>query len=300
MESLVDEFLRHLRIERGLADNTVIAYGRDLVEFSDFLARSGGVSIECVQQNQIRDFDSSLLAGGLKTSSRARKISTVKSFYKFLFVEGKIAANPASTIRAPKTTLRLPKALSQDRVSHLLEAAGPMPDEHWLSSAAARNRTILELMYATGARVSELVDLDLDDVFESDFVRLLGKGNKERVVPLGSFARRALDAYIVRARPDFIGKTGTSALFLNHHGNRLSRQSAWQIIRAAGDIIGESVSPHTLRHSFATHLLEGGADVRVVQELLGHASVATTQIYTLVTLENLRAVYSLAHPRAQG
>lgn len=300
MGSLVDEFIRHLRIERGLSSNTIIAYGKDLAEFCEFLASSGKSSVESVHPNQIRDFDAALLASGLKTSSRARKISSVKSFYKFLIVEGKIETNPAATMRAPKTALRLPKALSQERVSLLLEAAGPMPDEHWVSSAAARNRTILEVLYATGARVSELVNLDLDDVFETEFVRLLGKGNKERVVPLGSFARRALDAYIVRARPEFTGKSGSSALFLNQRGNRLSRQSVWQVISAAGEAIGEAVSPHTLRHSFATHLLEGGADVRVVQELLGHASVATTQIYTLVTLENLRAIYSLAHPRAQG
>jgi integrase/recombinase XerD len=207
-------------------------------------------------------------------------------------------------VKPPKAARRLPKAISLDAVEKLLNAAGPDPlDENAIASVRIRDRALLELLYATGARVSEVVNLDLDDLVDPTLVRLFGKGSKERIVPVGSFAQRALSAYLVRIRPGLVtqGK-GTPALFLNQRGGRLSRQSAWQIISnaaAEAKIAGE-ISPHTLRHSFATHLLEGGADVRVVQELLGHSSVATTQIYTLVTVDRLREIYASAHPRAKN
>jgi integrase/recombinase XerD len=240
----------------------------------------------------------------LSASSAARTIVAVRGLHRFLAVEGTTAADPARDVRPPTPPRRLPKAISVDAVTRLLESAsaGGTP-------ASLRDRALLEVLYGTGARISEAVGLDLDDVAlepapgdAGSVVRLLGKGGKERVVPLGSYARAALGAYLVRARPALAAAgRGTPALFLNVRGGRLSRQSAWAVLRAAARhaSLGASVSPHTLRHSFATHLLEGGADVRVVQELLGHASVTTTQVYTLVTADTLREVYAAAHPRAR-
>ena len=199
---------------------------------------------------------------------------------------------------APKLPLRLPKALNHEQVLSLLEAAGPEPASEFFDSIGLRNRAILELMYSTGARVSEISNLDLDEIHNEGFVRVKGKGSKERVVPIGSYAQASLDAYLIRGRPDLVKKS-TPALWLNKFGGRLSRQSIWEIVQVAGQKCGLEVSPHTLRHCFATHLIEGGADVRVVQELLGHASVTTTQIYTKVTLDSLREVYQLSHPRAR-
>lgn len=298
MEGELERFIRHLRIERGLANNSLAAYRRDIGSYFAFLQDCGVQSPQKATSDHISGFDAFLHQSGLGASSRARKLSAVRGFHRYLLIEGIADHNPTALIRAPRLPMRLPKALSIQQVNDLLDAAGPMPDLEWRDAESARNRTILELLYATGARVSELVGLDIDDVFEPDFAKVLGKGGKERLVPIGSYARRALDAYLVRARAHFVRASGDPALFLNKHGKRLSRQSIWQIITNAGDVVGIEVSPHSLRHSFATHLLEGGADVRVVQELLGHASVATTQIYTLITLENLRASYALAHPRA--
>lgn len=298
MERELEKFTIHLRIERGLSKNTLLAYQRDLTSYLQFLSDFGVQTYKAVTPSTIEAFDSTLHESDLKSTSRARKLSAVKSFHKYLFIEGVTETNPASQTRGPRLPMRLPKALSIEQVAQLLDAAGPMPDEDWRDGVVARNRTILELLYATGARVSEIVNLDVDDIMNPDFVRVLGKGKKERIVPVGSYARRALDAYVVRSRPTLARIGGESALFLNKNGRRLSRQSVWQIISDCGEAIGVAVSPHSLRHSFATHLLEGGADVRVVQELLGHASVATTQIYTLMTLDNLRLSYALAHPRA--
>lgn len=294
----LDQFIRHLRIERGLTKNTLLAYQRDLASYLEFIETEGLASALDVNIATLERFDSFLHQSALGAASRARKLSAVRGFHRYLFVEGLTATNPSAMIRAPRQPLRLPKALSTEQVLALLAAAGPMPDEEWRDPESARNRTILELLYATGARVSELVGLDVDDVAEPDFAKVLGKGGKERLVPIGSYARRALDSYLIRARPAYVGAAGDPALFLNKFGKRLSRQSIWQVINDAGEAIKLEVSPHSLRHSFATHLLEGGADVRVVQELLGHASVATTQIYTMITLDNLRASYALAHPRA--
>jgi len=222
----------------------------------------------------------------------------VRGFHRFLALEGETPTDPAGGVAPPKAPSRLPKAISIDEVERLLSAAsaGDTP-------AALRDRALLEVLYGVGARISEAVSLDVDDIdLDDGSVRLFGKGGKERVVPLGSYARAAVTAYLVRARPGMALKgKGTPALFLNQRGGRLTRQSAWAVIHvAAGRAdLGAKVSPHTLRHSFATHLLDGGADVRVVQELLGHASVTTTQIYTMVTVQRLREVFAEAHPRAR-
>ena len=234
----------------------------------------------------------------LSASSAARTIVAVRGFHKFLALEGETLTDPAGAVAPPKAPKRLPKAISLHDVERLLSAAsvGDTP-------ASLRDRAIVEVLYGSGARISEAVGLDVDDIdLEQGSVRLMGKGGKERIVPLGSYARAAVTAYTVRARPSMaINGKGTPALFLNQRGGRLTRQSAWKAIHAAAERagLGATVSPHTLRHSFATHLLDGGADVRVVQELLGHASVTTTQIYTMVTIQRLREVYAEAHPRAR-
>jgi integrase/recombinase XerD len=244
----------------------------------------------------------------LSASSAARTLIAVRGFHRFLALEGETPADPAEGVAPPKAPKRLPKAISIQDVENLMAAAS-----HADGPAALRDRAILEVLYGAGARISEAIGLDVDDIDFGDLsldrverrpgsVRLLGKGSKERVVPLGSYAQDAVTAYTIRARPDLAKRgRGTPALFLNLRGGRLSRQGAWAAIRAAADRagLGDTVSPHTLRHSFATHLLDGGADVRVVQELLGHASVTTTQIYTLVTVQHLREVYAGAHPRAR-
>lgn len=305
LAQLQDEYLRHLSIERGLAKNTIAAYRRDLRGYLEFLEKAGIVSPDQISETTVRDFVSTLTASGiLAANSVARKIAGVRGLHRFWLFEQITQSDPSALAKPPKLPKRLPKALSVHEVERLLEAAGPDPgSEGEVDLARVRDRAILELLYATGARISELTALNLDDLLDPTMIRLFGKGSKERVVPVGSFAQRALDAYLVRVRPVLIKKgRGTPALFLNQRGTRLSRQSAWQIISDAAEVAGliQEVSPHTLRHSFATHLLEGGADVRVVQELLGHASVATTQIYTLVTVDALREVYATSHPRALG
>jgi integrase/recombinase XerD len=235
----------------------------------------------------------------LAASSAARTVVAVRGFHRFAVLEELTSTDPAADVRPPTPPKRLPKALRIDQVEALLAATGEgrTPKE-------LRDRALLELLYGTGARISEAVGLDLDDHdADAAALRLRGKGGKERLVPVGRYATESIEAYLVRGRPDLASRgTGSAALFLNSRGGRLSRQSAWTVLRSAAEqakISGE-VSPHTLRHSFATHLLDGGADVRVVQELLGHASVTTTQIYTLVTVDSLREVYAATHPRARG
>jgi integrase/recombinase XerD len=295
----VDAFLRHVAIERGLSANTVAAYRRDLAVYAAWLAADGVAEVREVTPATLSAFAVHLGTreeSPLTASSLARMLSTVRGFHRFLLEEGRVDADAARDLRPPKLPSRLPKAITVEQVSALLAAAAG--DD----VAALRDTALLELMYATGARVSEAVGLNVDDVIETDVIRLTGKGSKQRMVPLGSYAREAVAAYLVRARPVLSAKgRATPALFLGMRGARLSRQNVWLIIRAAADKagLGIEVSPHTLRHSFATHLLAGGADVRVVQELLGHSSVATTQIYTLVTADTLRDVYASAHPRAR-
>ena len=300
----IDRYLRHVAIERGLSKNTIAAYTRDLAAYADFLETVDVASPEYVTKAHVSDFAQHLRTreeGALVASSLARMLSSVRGFHKFLLGEGLVEVDATSETTPPKLGTRLPKAISIEQMGALLAATdGDDPQQ-------LRDKALLELLYATGARVSEAVALNVDDVLTDggaqDFVRLFGKGNKQRIVPVGSFARSALDAYLVRARPTFSARgLATPALFLGARGQRVSRQNAWLIIRAAAKRahLDLEISPHTFRHSFATHLLAGGADVRVVQELLGHSSVATTQIYTLVTADTLRDMYTTAHPRARG
>ncbi|MFF2276009.1 site-specific tyrosine recombinase XerD [Agromyces sp. NPDC058126] len=297
--ALVDGYLRHLTVERGLSRNTIASYRRDLAIYADWLDTRGVADPGGVSEGDLADFVRFLGADRepvLATSSIARVLSAVRGLHRFLVEEGEIASDVSKELRPPKLPTRLPKAIPVEDVEALIAAAGGE------EPVELRDQALLELLYATGARVSEAVSLNVDDLIDEEVVRLFGKGGKQRIVPLGSYARRAIDAYLVRARPIFSARgQATPALFLGVRGRRMSRQAAWDAITAAAEKAGleASVSPHTLRHSFATHLLEGGADVRVVQELLGHSSVATTQIYTLVTADTLREMYTAAHPRAR-
>jgi integrase/recombinase XerD len=295
----VEGYLRHLTVERGLARNTVTSYRRDLGIYGDWLAARGFDGPGAVGEQDLADFVRFLGADRqppLATSSIARVLSAVRGLHRFLAEEGVIEADVSRELRPPKLPMRLPKAIPVEEVEALLAAVAG-EELHEL-----RDTALLELLYATGARVSEAVSLNVDDLVDEEVVRLFGKGGKQRIVPLGSYARAALDAYLVRGRPALAAHGGgTPALFLGARGGRLSRQNAWLIVqaRASQAQLGVTISPHTFRHSFATHLLAGGADVRVVQELLGHSSVATTQIYTLVTADTLRDMYTTAHPRAR-
>jgi integrase/recombinase XerD len=298
MTAPLDSYLRHLAIERGLSKNTLSAYKADLAKYREFLEQNS-LSEITISKVEIGDFLLWLNEQNLKAASSARILAAVRGYQKYLLLENLRTDDPSQKVKSPKLPKRLPKALTQSQVLTLLAASGPEPDDEVADVLRLRNRAILELMYSSGARVSEVAQLDLDEMVQGGWVRIRGKGSKERLVPVGSFAQRAIDAYLVRSRPLLAARAGGPALFLNQRGSRLSRQSIWEIIQSAGDACGLSVSPHSLRHSFATHLIEGGADVRVVQELLGHASVATTQIYTLVTIDTLREVYASSHPRAR-
>lgn len=296
-------FLDHLRVERGLADNSIAAYRRDLARFARFLA-DRALSLAEVSPAVIGEFQSFLRAMGLAEPSSQRALSTLRTFFRYLSRESGLA-DPTVDLEKSKQSRRLPKALTVAEIVALIDAA-----YHEGDFITLRDRALLELLYGSGARISEVVGLDLTDIhqFTSDginveTVKLRGKGSKERIVPLGSFASKALRDYLTRVRPDLASKAprATSALFLNQRGGRLSRQSAWQFVHRAAKSAGidAKVSPHVFRHSYATHLLDGGADIRVVQELLGHASVTTTQIYTLITIDKVRETYALAHPRAR-
>jgi integrase/recombinase XerD len=305
----IRRYLDHLTVERGLAAHTLEAYRRDLQRYAAALAGRGRTEVGEVTTSDVADFLAGLREGDadhppLAASSAGRAVVAVRGLHAFAVAEGLAAADPARLVRPPAPPRRLPRAISVPEVERLLAATG----------ARLRDRALLELLYGTGARISEAVGLDIDDLdlagmpsapSVASAVRLAGKGGKQRIVPVGSYARSALDAYLIRARPALAGASRrgapSPALFLNARGGRLTRQGAWGTLRAAAARAGlAEVSPHTLRHSFATHLLDGGADVRVVQELLGHASVTTTQVYTLVTVERLREVYAAAHPRALG
>ncbi|MEY4558242.1 MAG: site-specific tyrosine recombinase XerD [Actinomycetota bacterium] len=294
----LDAYLRHLAIERGLSKNTLSAYKADLAKYREFLDQNSFSELS-ITRSQLSDFLHWLNSQNLKAASSARILAAVRGYQKYLLLENLRTDDPSQQVKSPKLPKRLPKALTQSQIMALLAASGPEPDDETADVLRLRNRAILELMYSSGCRVSEVAQLDLDEMVQGGWVRIRGKGSKERLVPVGSFAQRAIDAYLIRSRPLLAAKAGGPALFLNQRGSRLSRQSIWEIIQSAGEGCGLSVSPHSLRHSFATHLIEGGADVRVVQELLGHASVATTQIYTLVTIDTLREVYASSHPRAR-
>ncbi|GAA4598670.1 site-specific tyrosine recombinase XerD [Planotetraspora phitsanulokensis] len=303
---MLSSYLAHLAVERGLAANTLASYRRDLRRYLDHLAAQGIDSFSRITESDVVAFLTSLREGdeehpALVASSAARAVSAVRGLHRFAVREGVTDHDPAHEVRPPRQLRRLPKAITVADVELLIAAAGPED-----APLTLRNRALLEVLYGTGARISEAVGLAVDDVShreepDHDQVRLRGKGGRTRIVPLGRFARGALDAYMVRARPQIAAHgRGTPALFLNARGGRLTRQGAWEVLQAAAERAGLSgVSPHMLRHSFATHLLDGGADVRVVQELLGHASVTTTQVYTLVTVDRLREVYAAAHPRAR-
>ncbi|APA99710.1 site-specific tyrosine recombinase XerD [Nocardia seriolae] len=301
----IDAYLDHLAVERGAARNTLSAYRRDLGRYRYFLTERGVETLARVAETDIADYMVSLRAGdaehpALAASSASRALVAVRGLHRFATAEGITDADVAHPVKPPTPARRLPKALPYDQVSRLLDASGgDLAD----GPRGLRDRALLELLYSTGARISELVGLDVDDIDTAErAVVLRGKGGKQRMVPIGRPALAALDNYLVRGRPGLAARgRGNSALFLNHRGGRLSRQSAWQVLQSAAERAGiaAQVSPHTLRHSFATHLLDGGADVRVVQELLGHSSVTTTQIYTLVTVGTLHEVWATAHPRAR-
>ncbi|MGW0251320.1 site-specific tyrosine recombinase XerD [Nocardia goodfellowii] len=304
----IDAYLDHLAVERGAARNTLGAYRRDLDRYRDFLTERGIEGLDRVAESDVAEFTMALRAGAenhppLAASSVARALIAVRGLHRFAAAEGLTTTDVAHAVKPPAPGRRLPKALPYDKVLRLLEAAGGEAGNDG-GPRGLRDRALLELLYSTGARISEVVGLDVDDLdIEERAVVLHGKGGKQRMVPIGRPALAAVDAYLVRGRPLLAaaGKANAGALFLNARGGRLSRQSAWQVLQTAAERarIGATVSPHTLRHSFATHLLDGGADVRVVQELLGHASVTTTQIYTLVTVSTLREVWATAHPRAR-
>lgn len=305
----VRTYLDHLVVERGLAANSVSSYKRDLRRYLGHLDALGVGSLDEVTEQTVTGFLVALREGDaehqpLSATSAARTVVAVRGFHRFALADGLAAHDPSAGVRPPSPTKRLPKAVPLGVVEQLLEAAGAPG-----TPLALRDRALLEVLYGTGARISEAVGLDVDDLeLASDdpadhTVLLRGKGSKERVVPVGRYAREAVAAYLTRGRPALAESGGArGAMFLNARGGRLSRQSAWSVLVKAADRAGVTaeISPHTLRHSFATHLLEGGADVRVVQELLGHASVTTTQVYTLVTVDSLREVYAAAHPRALG
>ena len=310
----VRTYLDHLVVERGLAENSVKSYRRDLRRYLGYLDSLEITDLDQVTELVVSGFLVALREGDaqhqpLSATSAGRSVVAVRGFHRFAVKDGLATSDPSAGVRPPTPAKRLPKAIPLGDVERLLEAAGAAG-----TSLALRDRALLEVLYGTGARISEAVGMDIDDLeldadrAEGNTVLLRGKGSKERIVPVGSYAREAVQAYVVRGRPELLeGGPAASAgaggaLFLNARGGRLSRQSAWAVIVKAAERAGitAEVSPHTLRHSFATHLLEGGADVRVVQELLGHASVTTTQVYTLVTVDSLREVYAAAHPRALG
>ena len=316
LERALHGYLAHLRVERGLSPNTLAAYERDLQRYISYLRGLGLSEPQLVGRSQVAGFLEALRTGTdgarpLAASSASRAVTAVRGWHRFMAEEGIAPEDPSATVRPPQPGRRLPKALSIEEVRRLLEAADV--DD---SPVCLRDRALLELLYATGARISEAVGLVVDDLDpDSGVLRLLGKGRKERIVPMGAFAWKALEAYLVRGRPALASRgRGVPEVFLNTMGRPLSRQSAWAVLQAAAQRAGLSaqertqeegtgerrISPHTLRHSFATHLLAGGADVRVVQEMLGHASVTTTQIYTRVTVDHLREVYATSHPRALG
>jgi integrase/recombinase XerD len=308
LDGQLQGYLDHLTIERGVAANTLSSYRRDLRRYSEHLMQRGVDDLAKVTETDVSEFLVALRRGDpdtgatpLSAVSAARAVIAVRGLHRFAAAEGITTVDVASAVKPPTPSRRLPKSLTLDEVLALLEAAGG--DSPTDGPLTLRNRALLELLYSTGARISEAVGLDVDDVdTEARSVLLRGKGGKQRLVPIGRPAVQALEAYLVRGRPELARRgRGTPAIFLNARGGQLSRQSAWQVLHDAAEQAGitRDVSPHTLRHSFATHLLDGGADVRVVQELLGHASVTTTQIYTLVTVTALREVWAGAHPRAR-
>lgn len=299
LERSLEHYVRYLTLERGRSVNTISAYSRDLRAYITHLNSLGISAPGGITSAHLTNYVESLEGAA---TTVARKVSSIKNFHRYLQDENVIADDVSVRVTPPALSTRLPQALTVSEVQALLDSV--VGDE----PSALRDRALLEFLYATGARISEALALTVDDVLDDSqraapSIRVTGKGNKQRIVPVGSFARAALDAYLTRARPALLSTRGraTAMVFLGNRGGALSRQNAWLILRSAAERAGltRSLSPHTLRHSFATHILAGGADIRVVQELLGHSSVSTTQIYTKVTIDTLREVYQSAHPRAR-
>lgn len=295
MKSLVEEFIHYLAVERGLADNTLDSYNRDLRQFLMFLENEKAADLPKATRNMIMSYLLFLQKRGRATATVSRHLAALKSFYHFLLREKYIEKDPTANLESPKLEKKLPRILTVNEVEMLLNQ--PRGAEH----ATLRDKAMLELLYATGIRVSELISLEVNHInLDMGYIRCFGKGSKERIVPVGSFARRCVNEYLQKGRVKLIKNKSEQSLFVNQHGRRLTRQGFWKIIkkyaRKAG--ISKEITPHTLRHSFATHLLENGADLRSVQEMLGHADITTTQIYTHLTKGRLREVYAKSHPRA--
>jgi integrase/recombinase XerD len=299
LERYLEHYVRYLTLERGRSGNTIAAYRRDVAAYLHALEGLGIGDASAITTDRVRAYVESLEGAA---TTVARKVSSIKNFHRYLVDEKVVVDDVSAPIAPPALPGRLPQALTIAEVQELLEAvSGDDP-------ASLRDKALLEFLYATGARISEALSLTLDDIVDDTLVtaasiRVTGKGNKQRLVPVGSYARDALDAYLTRARPALVARVGraTPMVFVGNRGGALSRQNAWLILRGAAQRAGvtRALSPHTLRHSFATHVLAGGADIRVVQELLGHSSVSTTQIYTKVTIDTLREVYQSSHPRAR-
>jgi len=288
-------FIHYLTVEKGLSKNTLLSYERDLKPFIQFLLDSEIIHYQDVHRKHIMTYLSALKDSGKASSTISRNMASIRSYFQFLFREREIEQDPTIHLESPKVERKLPSVLSMKEVELLLSA----PEES--TPFGQRDRAMLELLYATGIRVSELVSLTMDDVhLNLGFIKCIGKGSKERIIPLGSLAVKSIDIYLQSGRPKLVKRKKPHALFVNHHGNGMTRQGFWKIIKKYADEIGihKELTPHTLRHSFATHLLENGADLRSVQEMLGHADISTTQIYTHVTKTRLRDVYAKAHPRA--
>ena len=299
MNQLISEYLGHLSVERGASPHTIAAYGRDLGDYEGFLAARGVSDLCSVTRDDVTSFVAELRARGLAPSTVERRVSAMKGFHKFLVREGVTDNHPTARVPLPKVPQRLPAAVSIDDVDRLLSQ--PFPDD----PSGLRDRAILETLYGAGLRVSELTGLDLTDLdLAGGFVRVFGKGGKERLAPIAGMATHALDAYLRSARPHLrtsssLRRVDGSAVFLNVRGGRISRQAVFTIVRAYGRRVGLELHPHTLRHSFATHLLEGGADLSALQEMMGHADISTTQVYTHVDRRHIREEYMTTHPRAR-
>ncbi|KAB7672874.1 site-specific tyrosine recombinase XerD [Bacillus sp. B1-b2] len=297
MEDQLKDFIHYLLVEKGLAKNTLVSYERDLKSYGQYIKNVENCDLKNIQRAHIIRFLAFLKDQGKSSKTIARHIASIRAFHQFLFRDRILEEDPTVHIESPQASRSLPKVLSKEEVEALLDFP------HKKDYFGLRDKAMLEMLYATGIRVSELINLDMDHVhLTMGFIRCIGKGNKERIIPIGGAATKALEAYLMEGRPVFLKqkKLGEESLFLNHHGRRLSRQGFWKILKRLGREarIEKEITPHTLRHSFATHLLENGADLRAVQEMLGHADISTTQIYTHVTKTRLKDVYSQYHPRA--
>lgn len=295
MENLINEFIHYLAVERGLAENTLVSYRRDLAQFSTFLVKEKVERIETATKTIVVAYLLSLQKGGRAPATISRHLAALKSFYHFLLNEKVVEKDPTNNLESPKLEKKLPRVLSVDEVELLLN------QPQIRDAIGLRDKAMLELLYATGIRVSELISLDVEHInLDLGYIRCFGKGSKERIVPLGSIAKFYVSEYLQKGRVKLIKVKSEQALFANHHGRRMTRQGFWKIIKKYANeaSIQKAITPHTLRHSFATHLLENGADLRSVQEMLGHADITTTQIYTHLTKGRLKEVYSKTHPRA--